>query len=145
MMKTKHKLYPTYRSMISRCFNSNHRSFHRYGGRGITICQRWLDDFEAFAEDMGDRPEGHQLDRINNDGPYSPENCRWSPRTMQQTNRSGCRHIVATRGGYDVRIVLRPHTKQHTRWFKTLEQAEDYLADCLMEREMFNRMGGRTG
>jgi hypothetical protein len=86
--KTDHYLYPTYNNMMMRCYSKNRKDYPRYGGRGISVCERWRDDFWNFVEDMGDRPKKHTLDRINNDGDYSPDNCRWSTRHGQQLNKA---------------------------------------------------------
>lgn len=82
--------YLTYHAMLQRCLNPDHQSYSGYGGRGITVCKRWLgkNGFHHFLVDMGRRPsKKHSLDRIDNDGRYTPKNCRWATRTQQQRNR----------------------------------------------------------
>jgi hypothetical protein len=82
----RHPLYATWCSMRQRCRDENHPGYRLYGGRGIEVCSRW-DDFAAFVEDMGERPDGMSLDRIDNDGNYEPDNVRWATAKEQQANR----------------------------------------------------------
>lgn len=72
--------------MKTRCTNPDFTGYQWYGARGITVCQRWLDSFDAFLEDMGERPEGMSIDRINVNGNYEPGNCRWATPKQQRRN-----------------------------------------------------------
>lgn len=85
--------YCAWEHMISRCYNPENDRFSDYGGRGISVCSRWM-DFENFLEDMGVRPDGTSIDRYpNNDGNYEPGNCRWATVTEQQRNMRSNRVI----------------------------------------------------
>ena len=81
---------PTFRSwnmMLQRCYNPKRSNYAYYGGRGITVCERWRSSFEAFLVDMGLRPDGMTLDRKNSNKNYVPSNCRWATKVQQAGNR----------------------------------------------------------
>ena len=79
--------YRSWRSMIRRCTDPGLKNFAAYGGRGVGVCERWRKSFSAFLEDVGERPAGKTLDRLDNDKNYEPGNCRWATRAEQDKNR----------------------------------------------------------
>lgn len=84
---TGHPVHRAWVDMKARCQNPNSASYKNYGARGITVCERWLHSFPNFLEDMGERPKGLTLERINNDSGYYPDNCRWATWSDQNSNK----------------------------------------------------------
>lgn len=102
-----------------RCADPANSGYHKYGGRGIRVCERWLNSFENFLADMGERPPGMTIDRIDNNGHYEPGNCRWASPKDQARNRRSNR-IIAFRGesrplAYWVEQSGLPYSLVHTR------------------------------
>jgi len=96
----KHPLYQTWDGIKKRCFNSQATGYNRYGGAGITMCEEWKNDFWKFVEDMGEKPFPEAtIDRINNDGNYCKENCRWADYKTQATNK---RNTIFIREGLNI-------------------------------------------
>jgi hypothetical protein len=115
------KTYKSWALMLARCYNKKNNRYYRYGGRGITVCDRWKDSFENFLADMGNRPKDCSLDRIRNDVGYCKENCRWATKLEQARNKTNAR-MIAYRG--EIRALW--------DWAQTLNLNYDMLHARLM-------------
>lgn len=111
--QTNHPLYHTYGGIKKRCLNENDKDYPNYGGKGIKICDRWLgvDGFFNFVDDMGEKPEGCTIDRINPNDDYKPSNCRWADINTQAINKNICKHkgvgLHKITGKYRARITVK--------------------------------------
>lgn len=138
--KTKHPMYSTWAGMVARCCYKSAGNYKNYGGRGIKVCDRWLgkDGFWNFVADMGDKPQGYTLDRIDPNGNYEKDNCRWADRYTQQGNRrknsnTNCAGISQQSSGFYLAEVGGRKTRER-KVFKTLEQAKAWRDIKLKER-----------
>lgn len=125
-----HPLHGVYTGMINRCYHKGCGSYRYYGARGIKVCERWRRSFQAFVDDMGRRPKGYTLDRIDCDGDYCPENCRWASKLTQQGNRRvrsntgvvGVSYCKNT-DNYLAEICLGATRQRKRKSFKSLQEA----------------------
>lgn len=92
--KARTRAYACWHNMLQRCTNPDAKDWKRYGGRGVTVCERWCNSFNDFVADMGDPAPGMSIDRIDNLAGYEPSNCRWATRSEQQRNRRGNVFVV---------------------------------------------------
>lgn len=109
------RLFWVWCDMRARCESPKHKAYANYGGRGISVCERWQ-SFAAFLEDMGERPEGASLDRADNDLGYSPDNCRWATRQEQNSNRRNC--LFVSDG--EERVTLKEYCRRRSLRYRAI-------------------------
>ena len=144
------RFYKTWNDMIRRCTNPNNKDYKDYGGRGITVCEEWLDviDFVAWCEATHPNIEGYSLDRIDNDNGYSPENCRWANRLVQATNQrikytntTGVSGVVwdVNRGKWRAQISVN-YTNKNLGRYLTLEEAVQARDNYIIENKLPHKL-----
>ena len=143
-----HRFYSTWNNMIQRCTSPNHRRYKDYGGRGITVCEEWLDvkNFVAWAESTHPNIEGYSLDRIDNDKGYYPENCRWADRITQNnnqrkrnTNTSGYVGVTSNGANWTARIMVN-NKRVGLGIFLTKEEAVQARDNYIIENKLPHKL-----
>lgn len=136
LLATKHGHYKTgtyhsYRAMLSRCYDPRNLAYPKYGAKGITVCQRWMDSFDNFLADMGERPEGTTLDRFpKTKWNYEPSNCRWA--TIEEQNRN--------RGDFNIFIEFQGRSLHIIEWSKETGLPINTLRKRLRNKWSIDRM-----
>lgn len=139
-------VYNAWRGMKKRCYSKSYQHFDLYGGRGITVCEEWREDFLAFYKDMGEPPTPkHQLDRIDNDGNYTKENCRWVTSQENCRNRnfhigkSGFRGVSLRQNGkYQAYFNIDRNNRVNLGTFDTAEEAHNARTQAIMKHNEEN-------
>ena len=147
---TKHRFFNTYTNMLGRCYNKNYKQFNDYGGRGITVCEEWLDvvKFIEWCESTCPNEKGISLDRIDNDKGYSPENCRWVDKStqainqrMRRTNTSGFVGITwdKNKGRWSARVQIFKRGK-YIGYYLSKEEAVQARDSYIIENNLPHKL-----
>ena len=141
--RSKHPLLKTYNGMKHRCLNPKYTYFRLYGGRGIKVCDRWLDPitgFSNFVSDMGEKPSPkHSLDRIDSNGNYEPSNCKWStPREQASNTSSNNKDVGVKKSGTGWLSYIKVKGEYRSKYFTDYEKAVAYRK--LLEKEVLKEV-----
>lgn len=128
--------YTTWWGMHQRCYNPNAAGYKNYGARGITVCDAWM-TYSAFIRDMGLRPAGTVLDRVDSDGPYNPDNCRWVTWAVQRRNMRDIRWVNIEGG---LRVTVADACRMLGLPLRTVRR---WIADGMPPQEAVNKATGR--
>ena len=144
------RFYKTWKHMVGRCSNPNNKDYKDYGGRGITVCEEWLDvaNFVAWAESTHPNMEGYTLDRIDNDKGYSPENCTWSDKTTQAINQRIKKNNTSgyvgvsyyDRDGVWTAYISVNNTHKHIGSFLTIEEAVQARDNYIIQNNLPHKL-----
>lgn len=140
--QTKDAIYTTYAGMIARCYVKSNSSYKKYGAKGVKVCDRWrgTEGFSNFKKDMGERPKGYTLDRVDAAGDYCPENCRWASVALQAVNKREKSKLFRgvykhSKCGYTA--TIRVDGEVYRKHFMSIEDAREYR--LLMEEKLLGR------
>jgi len=137
--------YQAWASMKARCSNPNIENYPLYGGRGISVCESWSNSFDAFWDDMGPRPDGHTLDRVDSDDGYNPKNCRWATVAKQQQNRRVTKKAIWRGKEYLLSVLERMHKLPRSVLARRLDMGWDLdraLSDPALIKKPKHRVHG---
>jgi hypothetical protein len=130
--------YKIYGAMKQRCYNPKHNRYYLYGGKGIKVCDRWLENFKNFFDDMGQRPsDRHSIDRIDSNGMYEPTNCRWATYSEQNTNKSWehyecpyCKELIGQKSNFNKHLLIHEKEEEIMKFYNE-GKTQIWIADEL--------------
>lgn len=135
--------YVAWLHMKERCLNPQNKDYKNYGGRGIAVCDRWLNSFENFLADMGEKPRGFTIERIENNGNYEPGNCKWIPRREQNKNKRSVKYYILDGKEYNLTELSEKLGIAFTTLQRWLGEYELSVEQCIERKKLLKGKGTR--